>query len=1023
MKLAWWIPLFGLLLMVGGGWWWMSRGSAPEEAPRGLEWGAAPEVTPPSTANGGSAPALHGLVEEPQQNQEVRTNVEEVVPEVSREEQAREPIADRHPVLWVEGRVELPEGTPPDEVLEVVARGKVFEWDRHGRREHRVAVQRNGTFRVAVAVDSKAATLRLYGKYCYLRRAQAWNASEEGELVLEPRLGAAVDVYLQAPGLEGEPPGFSAELSGLRNETHDLAPTWKAGNRLELRGLPPSRSIQLRAKAEGYGNLRFDFSNLEAGTHTEQTLTFVEEAVVEGAVVDQLGQPVDRGQVRVTVADEDGDYRIWDDSLNSTFDVVDGRYRAVQLPAGNARVSFEGKGYTQPETIELELRAGTTIERTLRLHSGQSIRGTVHWASGEPAVGVKVRLLGETTPFFMEKEGPTGTAIVDAEGQFEFTGFEDHEEYGLIAEGLPPNKQPPADLSRIKARRWERENRVLTRADGVRPGGLPVALVLGLETGQVQGRVLDDTGKPIDRFRIVAVPKLSDDLEELGAGQQRHSFDDPDGRFVLQGLPTGPWVLRASAARHKDGEPVVIEVPTNDTARLMLPRAAMIQGRVVDSKGNPVKASVRAMLLDEHGQEMEWSRDTRKSTDATELLGFTLNGLDAGRWRVVAERHIEGKSPPWEGTVVVGQQVDDLELRLPSPGQLEGTLHRDWLQGDMQVEARFLESDGDYGSVFRGDVQNDGRFSVGELPAGDYRVSVERSVEPEGVSYSRQISLNLEKEVRVDSNRTTNVHFEGRPADSLVLVGRLLQGEETVPKRILEFRGLEPKRDQVQAFSESDGQYRVVLEGPGTYTVRMRDHNNSSGSRTWRIEVQGRGEVRQDLLLPGGRLKLVTLLEGGGPFPGRIRTRSLQLVGGDGQGAIRPVRSTEEGVFFEGLAEGEYSLLSRAIPEGGQHYVVVSPESITVRGDGTEQVESIVLGLGCVLEGTVSDAEAQDNWLAAYRQAEGGTVVDWARIEDGRFRFEGLPAGEIWLDLRWQGGEGERVPVILTRGSPAHVEL
>ena len=965
---------------------------------------------------------LQGLTQSGGGEEEVRTTVQDAEPELTREQAARAPIGQGQPVQWIEGRVELPEGTPMDESLEVVARGKVFEWDRKGRREHRVEVQRDGTFRVAVSVDSKAANLRLYGKYCYLREPEAWRASSDEEVVLEPRLGAAVDVFLQTPGGTGRPGGFSARIDGVRSESHQMEHAWREGGKLHLRAMPADREFSLLARGDGYGVLRHSFQNLGAGTHTEVTVAFLEEAVIEGKAIDQKGNPVTSGKIRVTHADEDGDFRTWNEAYNALFDVKNGRFEANQLSPGKVQLRFEGRGYSLNEALVFDLRAGQSLSKTLHLHSGLAITGTVHWASGEPAAGVKVQRIGGGRSFGFDNEGPPSSTLVDAQGNFEISGFEDSDEYGLIAEGIPPGVTQPEGLSKIKARRWAKKNRVLTRADGVRPGGAPVALILGLDTGTLNGRVMDDTGAPIDRFRLSAIPKLSDDAETLGAGGQRRSVKDPDGKFALEGLPAGEWIVTATAAGYKNGEPQEVKVPSNTEVRLTLPRAAMIKGKVLSPAGQSVEAHVEAIRLDAQGEETEWSDENRKGSTANKLLGFTLNGMEAGQWKVVAELDPYGRSEPFIATLAVGDVLDEVELRLPKPGRLEGTLHRGWITGDMRVVAREVIDGQTRGNSETEEVGQDGRFAFGELPAATYRVEVERKVEPEGQGYPSFLDINLAQQVVVDADRTSRVDFAGPPAGSLVLSGRLLQGGEPATDRIVYFRGTDPERDEVQSFADGKGQYRAVLGGPGQYTVRVREPESWRNWRTWSITVTGSGEVRQDLILPGGKMTLVAMLEAGGPFTGRLRSRSLFLVRTDGPGTVRAKRVTDEGVEFEGLVKGTYAVKSRSISDGDLRYTVVSPQSITFRGEEGVQVESIVLGEACSLEGSLANVEQEGHWVAAYPLESGGEVLEWARVENGVFRFDGLPEGDVWIDRRNDGEEG-RVKVTLTRGSTSRVEL
>ena len=109
---------------------------------------------------------------------------------------------------------------------------------------------------------------------------------------------------------------------------------------------------------------------------------------------------------------------------------------------------------------------------------------------------------------------------------------------------------------------------------------------------------------------------------------------------------------------------------------------------------------------------------------------------------------------------------------------------------------------------------------------------------------------------------------------------------------------------------------------------------------------------------------------------------------------------------------------SRSFEHAGEHYVVLSPESIRVEGGEETQVVDIVIGVGCVLEGTTTDGGGNQDWVAAYDRAQDGTVIGWARVENNQFRFEGLRPGEVWIQRRWEAAsDHERVRVELVRGT------
>src|SRR5258707_14031298 len=91
--------------------------------------------------------------------------------------------------LWVEGRVIIPEGTPPDEHVEILAEGGKFK----SRPLHRTPMAPDGSFRVAFAPGTEVGELTLEAHYLYLDTGMSISPSNPSkDIVLTPKIGGDI---------------------------------------------------------------------------------------------------------------------------------------------------------------------------------------------------------------------------------------------------------------------------------------------------------------------------------------------------------------------------------------------------------------------------------------------------------------------------------------------------------------------------------------------------------------------------------------------------------------------------------------------------------------------------------------------------------------------------------------------------------------------------------------------------------------------------------------------------------------
>src|SRR5258705_2029042 len=147
-------PLLDLCALLAVGLLGLVGTVGPEAATR-VERAGPAAATPASDAR--AAPALQpSLPDAPIETAPATPAREEVA-------SASKSLAPEDAV-WFEGRVQLPDGTPADEHVEVMALGDGRDWDK----AERTPLAADGSFPVAVAKTAKRASIDLASRYVYL---------------------------------------------------------------------------------------------------------------------------------------------------------------------------------------------------------------------------------------------------------------------------------------------------------------------------------------------------------------------------------------------------------------------------------------------------------------------------------------------------------------------------------------------------------------------------------------------------------------------------------------------------------------------------------------------------------------------------------------------------------------------------------------------------------------------------------------------------------------------------------------
>lgn len=684
------------------------------------------------------------------------------------------------------------------------------------------------------------------------------------------------------------------------------------------------------------------------------------------------------------------------------FEVVtgaDGRFEIRDLPGGTWSLEARASGHA-PMTVpglSLPEGAGSTDLGTVMLPAGVAVEGYVVDPRGRPVEGAEVSAADGSQPVAMMRFGRrpddapgAAASISGADGYFRIEDRRAGETVNLDA---------------------RRDGYTAASAPGVRvPPGEPVRIVMQ-PASAVEGRVVDDDGKPVGGARIVLFPS-----ERRGGFQMREGNSDDSGLFRVEDVPPGALQARASAPGFQTASLANLEVRAGQDLKgveIVLAEGAAVEGRVLSPSGRPVAGAIVA--VQEGDRDFFSVPSSAASTDGDGR--YRLDGVAPGARTVHASQ--EGYR----------RTVRDLEVR-PGENTLDLTL-----EGGAEVRGRVVDEGGApvpgarvslregwrSWDLPRGVSGADGSFTLTSVADGTYHLLAEKE------GYAR----NEEgQEVTVAGSSVGGVEVKlGRGG---AVAGQLLG---------LDFTDLA----QVRVFSEGGGSRTGMVRPDGSYRVENLSPGRRrivaalpGGTRQAEGEVDlepGVSEARLDLDFGGGVTLTGRVLRNGEPL-----SSAMVSLGGPGGG--RWGQTDHEGRFrFEGLEEGSYEL---AVTTGGgtRHQekvevaedrdVLIDLRTVAVSGRVTDSADrSPIAGAAVVLlpregggeAGRFFPVETSTDSRGVFRLldvAEGAWKLrasqeGYATAEE-EVQVEAAPVDGVELAL--QATEGVTLEVTLPNGRP-----
>lgn len=491
------------------------------------------------------------------------------------------------------------------------------------------------------------------------------------------------------------------------------------------------------------------------------------------------------------------------------------------LFASDDRVGAFGRA---PETVHVQ--RGETSELTIDLAYAASVAGRVVDQSGAPVPGV-------TVTFENTRSDDAGFAATADDGAFRAAMMTGGGDYRVT---VRPSAENPAQFQPAAGGEFP----TIAIADGS-TAVTGVVLAIQLDKLAISGTVVDSDGAPVADARVIASLADRGQPAEVRAGvQQAASTSDVDGRFSIDGLPSGIYALRGRATTGV--EATLPSVPAGKSGvTLVVPSPGSLDVALANFKATPQVTALRKDLI-----------NLELPTYATaQGSGFSFKTLSPGSYLVAARSASEVATQTVEvaagrttritltggGTGTISGHVRVFKTGAPVEGMTCRAAARQGIQIVPAATADAVRS------------AADGAFSLAAAPGGEIAVSCDglwRNFSTGVRAVTLQPGQRLDVDVPVvalTEEPGITLASLGAGFDPAVLVSRLV--------------GLQPRGPAASAgFAEGD--VIVAVDGAGVTELSPNGVwslivNRPPGSRVALRALRGGKTINGEVVLANAR--------------------------------------------------------------------------------------------------------------------------------------------------------------------------
>lgn len=760
-----------------------------------------------------------------------------------------------------------------------------------------------------------------------------------GRVVRESRPVAGAHVHA-AGGLRERDASTDAEgrftLEGLRAGTYEVSATHA--------GLDALRSIELEPGMDTEGVL------LELGTH----------ARVTGTVRDPDGQPIAGASVWVRSQG----------SSETTRTASDGTYTLGPIPPGAQELLATAPRYqTSSSTVNVTVAPPATQDLTLA--PVPVLQGRVVSATGQPLAGVRLELEAddpgqEEHRYWMESTSSEedGTFVLETFGPAGYRLRASHD--GFL----------PADQT--------------VRAPST---GVQVVLRTG---AHVEGEAVDEQERPVPLARVLLKPTGTSQGGD--SGEARESSTDERGRFTLQGLRPGGYLVSVWSETGEEARTITRPIAVRGTEalkvrlQLHLFEGMRLSGLVVDGAGKPIPDALVVLQSEEDLEDPEhvepFRREVPARTGADGRFGF--RHLAAGRWWLWARAEGHrfdpvanglGRSAEEDGTqrgIAFSASATDVRIVLEKLARLRGRVVRPdgspvtrfWID-----EKQVVDPQGAFALPFSGSRKVTLSFTAAGLAGTAREVELTEGVDTE----LGEVVLTPGREVR---GRVVDAATGSPVAGAKVSVG-------DDPK--------DPERNLYSSRSDT------TTARDGTFTL------SHIQERPLVLGVKHPEFLSTRLALAPGQAEVTVALDAGATLQGEVALSNGRpwevSVSSSPDTSTKSTRVLGNRYELRGLSAGTYVVFLQPSSLGEYPRAKIAPRQVEIPAHGVTVLDFKETPAQATLRLTGTPVPGAQLFLVAgsiplpdsARALDRLEFLDFARREPGTAIFQGVPAGHYTL--------------------------